>query len=211
MYAKHYVSWLKRKIIFVFTISVLTFTGCGDVIGNNPEDLGSVFQLVNLQGYYDSTEGVNTVDIVQAMCDDGSGNLTPEPYYDHFASATFTNESLPNSTTQTASNIYINRYTIEYIPVTASTTAMPTRNTIPLTDDHVITPCALGTVCTGSSIIVELVPLELKADIYTDYLGVLEQFVYDVHYTFYGQNVFGKSVQVEGYTFIYAQPYDYCD
>ncbi len=219
MNSKYLSAKLKIIMLPLFILSASAFAGCGDVAGNNSEESGSVFLATNFLGLYNGEEGVNTVDINRGTCDDGTGVLTPEDYFDHFGSVTFTNKNLPNATYQTASTIYINNYIIEYIPVSFNTTKVLSRNfrnssQTPITDDNSIAPCVIGATCSGQDMTVELVPIELKEDIYDLWVAQaspFDQFVYNVHYTFYGQNVFGKSVQAEAYTFIYALDYNYCD
>ena len=165
------------------------------------------------------------VDLVIDNCEtDPSNPPDPEPWTDHFASVTFTNDNLPNSEVQTASDIYLYMYVFDFTAhnLDAQAANIGTPNSpivVPLTQTLTIPPCLLGSECDGTTYsAVFMVPVETKLellDLYAlqGYLPAtgLPQTEYCTHYTFYGENAFGMEVTASGSSCWLATNYDYCD
>lgn len=187
--------------------------GCGDFDAPGADKSGSIFMIKEIDPVY-FDESTRQVDVIQGNCaDDPTDPPDPEPYTDHFADVTFTNQPLLNSEEQTATTIDLQEYQVWYEPVTQGSPGLPSFNVTTVKDGNGIDPCDPGSACEGETVTqIEFVPVRVKA-VLGQYLldtGIF-QLHYNVHYRFYGVNIYGYEVSAENYTDFLAANYDNCN
>ncbi len=216
------------SIVLMAALLVLPAGGCGTILGepaSDPGGTGSIFRISIIEPFYFDAISYQ-VDLILDNCETDPANpADPEPWTDHFASVTFTNEHLPNAEVATASNIYLYRYELSFSPhnldgQAANIGAMNSPIVVPLNQTLTIVPCDLGVACAGTTYsAVFMMPVESKVELVALYAAAgftnattgLPQTEYCVEYTFYGENAFGVAVTVSESTCFLATNYDYCD
>ncbi len=201
----------RGAVALIFSVSLMLL-GCGDLDrehAGGTDDSGSLLNVEDIDPvYFDQV--TDQVDIIRDNCEtDPTKPPKPEDFTDHYADVMVTNRPLPNHEDQTASWVYLESYTLQYTPVSSGAPALAPLNRVPLGQTVGIPPCEPGGgSCTGTTFRVMFVPVALKADLASAYTG--NQFQYNVHYTFYGENDFGEDVSAEAFSSFVADDYDNC-
>ena len=157
------------NMLLVFLLGLVVAFGCGDIPGD-AKNTGSIINVELIPGV-DDGEDQNTVDAVPGTCVGAEDvQAKPEPFFDHLARAEITNRPLPNTTQQTASNLYIRYYTVTYQPIDNTINGplpeLLSYADIPVQDSRGITPCKPGTSdCAATEYILQLFfPVEKKQE-----------------------------------------------
>ena len=190
-------------------VGLLFLAGCGDITGTDDES-GSILNAMITPTYFE--EFTKQVDALMDLCETEGEDPQVEKFTDHLATIVFTNRPWPNGEDQTASTVYLERYTITYaaarsgLPnLDATEFALQSTLEIPacLPDEE---PCA-GTSYDGFT----FVDIGTKDEYLAKGGDPFVQGRYNVVYTFYGHNIFGKEVSFKGSSDFVILDYDYCD
>ncbi|MEW6442517.1 MAG: hypothetical protein AB1640_16380 [bacterium] len=185
--------------------------GCGDIPGD-ADETGSVINVEMITGVYDGQDS-NTVDAVQDLCVQEEGPVEAEPFFDHFARALITNRSLPNSTEQSASPVYIHSYTVTY--QLAGNVPAPNLDPyveVPLLDSRGIEPCQSGSQCAPTEYVgLKFMDVAKRAEYVSKGGDPFQEATYNINYTFRGENLFGEDFTFGGSTNFTITDYDNCD
>ena len=209
---------LSRNTIigFALFLSVPLFGfGCGNfdqgLGGGGADKSGSLFNVEYIDPTYfeDSTRQVDV--FLNPNCSNDPDEPDPEPYSDHFADVTFTNRPLNNSL-ETPPTIYLYEYWIWYTPLTQGSPPLDSFTVMGVGDQGGIEGCDPGSQCAGETLSqIQFVPVREK-EVLAGYIlstGIF-QLEYNIHYRFFGRNVFGYEVSAEAITNFYASNYDNC-
>ena len=205
-------NYLIFPILGVLLSLVFILAGCGGgTTGSGEAYSGSVLTVEYISGYYND-DYTDEVDVWRDPdCNDDGKTDDPEFYSNHDAAIKISNKSRPNEP-GTATDIVIEKYTIEYrisetdapgAPVLSSRTVYQTLY-LPADEEP-------------EEQYIDLVDLDTKSEFRTQWeQGSHDPFQdlpvrYQVFYTFYGQNVFGKDVTITANINITIGDYDYCE
>lgn len=183
--------------------------GCGDFDAPGSDKSGSIFMITEIDPVYNG-ESTRQVDLIQDNCSTDPTEVDPEYFSDHFADVTFTNESL-SDVEQTATTIDLREYYVWYEPVTLGSPPLAPFIVRSIQDGNGIQPCLPGIGCEGETITqIEFVPFRVKLFLAPYLSDAVPQFQYNIHYRFFGVNVYGYEVSAESATNFYAADYDNC-
>lgn len=205
--------WRGFALLFSVPLVVL---GCGDFDregADGTDDSGSRLVVEYIDPIY-FDESTNQVDVIQDNCAAPGEDPDPEPFSDHYAIVSITNRALNNATQQTASTVHLYSYELSYTPSTQGTPPLASFNVFAITESVAIDPCDPGSAsCPEAEFTVKLVPIREK-NILRGYLIAdpsILQLEYNAHFVFFGENVFGEPVSVDGGSWFLALDYNNCD
>ena len=218
------------RLLWLAAAALWVAAGCGSL----PDDTGSIFQVADIQPYYQDAGSItNQVDVVQSWCTTGEDSTdgTPEYYSDHYVSVDFLNRHWPNRLEEhTAGVLTIMYYDLHYTPLDTLTAGypLPSRLAIPVPQTIAIPACSPGppgqicppTTMTGGYFIPLATKDNLRGYLRTafpgafspGYAGPVPQLAYTANYVFYAENEYGKETAPAGASFhFYVSGYDYCN
>jgi hypothetical protein len=218
----------KRILLGLFGAGIMIILyACGEVGGSGQcggaSDSGSCVKIASIEPVYDVGGGnTSDVDAFIDICDIDltTGEITYEEFTDHNATVTLQNDPLPGAPEDTASDVTIKEYWLDYklnsCPFTASSSNCPE-----LGEQHV-TPGQTILVPANETVVYDLKFVDIaKKQEYANKVGddtfdlphsakAFEYPSYTVTYRFSGTDIFNNKITLTGYSEFTIGDYDNC-